>query len=87
MSEAGGTHESPSLSHADVTRLWATFRAGDVVHCPRDGIGMALAVDGAAKAYRLVCTQCGLASAWVGTTPAGIVLRSAPATVAPNGDE
>jgi hypothetical protein len=87
MSEAGGAQESPHLSHAEITRLWAKFRAGDVVHCPRDGIGMALAVDGAAKAYRLVCTQCGLASPWFGTTPAGLVLRSAPATVAPGGDE
>ncbi len=87
MSEAGGAQESTHLTHAEITRLWAKFRAGDVVHCPRDGIGMALAVDGAAKAYRLVCTQCGLASPWFGTTPAGIVLRSAPATVAPGGDE
>jgi hypothetical protein len=45
---------------------------------------MALAVDGAAKAYRLVCTQCGLASPWFGTTPAGLVFRSAPATLNPS---
>jgi hypothetical protein len=84
MSEKGGA-DSPHLSHAEITQLWAKFRAGDVIHCPRDGIGMALAVDGAAKAYRLVCTECGLASPWFGTTPAGLVFRNAPATLNPNG--
>jgi hypothetical protein len=84
MSEKGGADFS-HLSHARVAQLWATFRAGDVVHCPRDGIGMALAVDGAAKAYRLVCTQCGLASPWFGTTPMGLVFRSPPATHHPSG--
>jgi len=46
---------------------------------------MALAVDGAAKAYRIVCTQCGLASHWFGTTPSGLVFRSPPPTVNPGG--
>jgi len=40
-------------------------------------------VDGAAKAYRLVCTQCGLASPWFGTTPAGLVFRSSTSTASP----
>ncbi len=90
MSEQGGAADregregSPHLSHAQIAQLWAKFRAGDVIYCPRDSIGMALAVDGAAKAYRLVCTQCGLASPWFGTTPAGLVFRSPPATVNPN---
>ncbi len=47
---------------------------------------MALAVDGAAKTYRLVCTECGLASPWFGTTPSGLVFRSAGTTVGPSGD-
>ena len=86
MSEKGGGSppESPHLSHAEITQLWAKFRAGEVICCPRDTAGMALAVDGAAKAYRLVCTQCGLASPWFGTTPTGLVFRSPPATVSPN---
>ncbi len=88
MSEKGGVNnaESPHLSHADIAQLWTKFRAGDVVQCPKDTSGMALAVDGAAKAYRLVCTACGLASPWFGTTPSGLVFRSAPSTLGPNGN-
>jgi hypothetical protein len=86
MSQKGGAPESPLLSHAEITKLWAKFRAGDVIYCPRDKYGMALAVDGAAKAYRIVCTECGLASPWFGTTPAGLVFRNAPATVAPGSE-
>lgn len=82
MSEKGG-EDTSHLSHAEIAQLWAKFRAGDVINCPRDGIGMALAVDGAAKAYRLVCTQCGLASPWFGTTPAGLVFRTPSATQNP----
>jgi hypothetical protein len=88
MSEKGSASEregSPHLSHAEVAKLWAKFRGGDVIYCPRDSIGMALAVDGAAKAYRLVCTQCGLASPWFGTTPAGLVFRSPAPTLNANG--
>ncbi len=87
MSEKGsGAAQEPShLSHAEINQLWAKFRAGDVIRCPRDQAGMALAVDGAAKAYRLVCTKCGLASPWFGTTPTGLVFRSPPPTVNPNG--
>jgi hypothetical protein len=85
MSEKGGQPESSHLSHAEIAQLWAKFRAGDVVRCPRDAAGIALAVDGAAKAYRLVCTQCGLASPWFGTTPNGLVFRSPPQTLSPGG--
>jgi hypothetical protein len=91
MSEKGAPDDtppqqaSPHLSHAEINQLWTKFRAGEVIRCPRDSAGMALAVDGAAKAYRLVCTKCGLASPWFGTTPTGLVFRSAPATVNPNG--
>ncbi len=87
MSEkgAGTPPETPHLSPAEIGQLWAKFRAGEVILCPRDGGGMALAVDGAAKAYRIVCTHCGLASPWFGTTPNGLVFRSPPATVQPGG--
>lgn len=87
MSEKGGGSppESPHLSHAEITQLWAKFRAGEVIYCPRDASGMALAVDGAAKAYRIVCTACGLASPWFGTTANGLVFRSPPATLGPTG--
>lgn len=82
----GGPPEPPSLSHAEVSSLWAKFRSGEVVPCPRckDHGAVALSVDGAAKSYRLVCTECGLASAWFGTTPSGIVFRS-PAGTIPGG--
>lgn len=87
MSEKGGnTPESPTLSHAEISQLWAKFRAGEVIGCPRDTAAIALAVDGAAKSYRLVCTQCGLASPWFGTTPAGLVFRSSQSTMHPNDD-
>ena len=82
---AGTPPETPHLSHAESGQLWAKFRAGEMILCPRDHGGMALAVDGAAKAYRIVCTRCGLASPWFGTTPSGLVFRSPPATVQPGG--
>jgi len=86
MSEKGGSPaDSPYLSHAEITQLWTKFRAGEVIRCPCDSHGMALAVDGAAKAYRLVCTKCGLASPWFGTTSTGLVFRSPPPTMSPNG--
>lgn len=85
MSEMGdgGTSDSAHLSPEEIAQLWARFKAGQVVHCPRDTAGIALAVDGAAKTYRLVCTQCGLASPWFGTTPNGIVFRNPPTTMGP----
>jgi len=86
MTEKGGAPESPYLSHTEITQLWAKFRAGDVIRCPRDAMGMALAVDGAAKVYRIVCTQCGLASPWFGTTPSGLAFKSPPPTAHPGAD-
>ncbi len=80
-----GGDTSPHLSQPEITKLWSQWRAGEVLHCPRDASGMALAVDGAAKAYRIVCTQCGLASPWFGTTPSGLVFRSPPPTMSPGG--
>lgn len=81
----GGAPESPYLSHAEVASLWAKFRAGEVIQCPRDAKGMAVAVDGAAKAYRIICTQCGLASPWFGTTPSGLAFRNPTPTAHPEG--
>jgi hypothetical protein len=62
-----------SLSEADVTKLWDRFKAGFVVRCPRDEAPLALAVDGAAKSYRLVCTRCGNSSLWFETSGAGVI--------------
>jgi hypothetical protein len=36
------------IPNDEVVRLWARFRAGDVVPCLRDEASLALAVDGAA---------------------------------------
>ena len=75
-----------SIATSEVAALWAKFRAGDVVSCPKctsqgEGGAFALAVDGAAKSYRLVCTTCGLASPWFGTTPSGLVFRGPTPTL------
>lgn len=79
MSDESFTEEdvpSPSvLTNPDALAVWAQFRRGDVVKCPRDTSQFALAVDAAAKSYRLICTHCGLSSPWFGTTPSGIVIR------------
>jgi transcription elongation factor Elf1 len=58
---------------AEVSKLWAKFRAGDVVACPRcaELASMALAVEGASKSYRLVCTRCGLSTPWFEPTVQG----------------
>lgn len=87
MSAKGGgaPPEPPNLSSPEVVALWAKWRAGDVVPCPRDGMSVALAVDGAAKSYRLVCVQCGLASPWFGTTPSGLVFRNTGGATLPGG--
>ena len=66
-----------TLSEEDVGRLWEAFKSGSVAKCPRDEAPLALAVDAAAKSYRLVCTKCGSASLWFETVPTGIQARSA----------
>ncbi len=86
MSETAGPPSSEALSQAEVTKLWAKFRAGNVVPCPRDAHAFALAVDGAAKAYRLVCTGCGLASPWFASTPSGVVFRQPSITSGPGNE-
>jgi hypothetical protein len=69
-----------ALSDADVTKLWETFKLGFVVRCPKDEAPLALAVDGAAKSYRLVCTRCGNASLWFETSGGVIQVRNAEET-------
>jgi hypothetical protein len=80
VTEQSKGNEAPSLSHAEVTQLWAQFRAGETILCVKDAHGIALAVDGAAKSYRLVCTKCGLSSPWFGTSPSGVLLHNLRAT-------
>jgi hypothetical protein len=77
------TQQSPLLSYAETSQLWAKFRAGDTILCAKDAHGIALAVDSASKVYRLICTKCGIASPWFGITPAGLVFRTPP-TIMPN---
>jgi hypothetical protein len=60
----------------DLKEAWDRFRAGAVVYCPVDGAPLALAVDGAAAAYRFVCTRCGIASPWFDSGPNGMHVRS-----------
>jgi hypothetical protein len=84
MREAHGENESPNLmpDHC-VPALWERFRDGGGATCPRDGALLALSVDGAAKSYRLVCTQCGIASHWFEATPSGVAMRSPATTLVP----
>jgi len=62
------------LSEGQVVALWAEFKSG-VASCPRDAAPLALAVDGATKSYRFVCTRCGNASLWFDVAPTGIQVR------------
>jgi hypothetical protein len=70
----------PLGTKEELKDVWERFRKGASVPCPSDGVAMALAVDAAAGAYRFVCSQCGVASAWFEAGPHGIVVRghSAP---------
>ena len=76
-----------ALSDADVTKLWDRFKSGLVVRCPRDDAPLALAVDGAAKSYRLVCTRCGNASLWFETNGGVIQVRNADEPIGPGADD
>jgi transcription elongation factor Elf1 len=60
------SREPPVRTTAEVSTLWAKFRCGDAVRCPKchDRGSMALAVEGFSKSYRLVCTECGLSTPW-----------------------
>ncbi|HEY3817376.1 MAG TPA: hypothetical protein VGL81_09410 [Polyangiaceae bacterium] len=65
----------PLSTTAELNDVWARFRGGAMVHCPVDAGPLALAVDGAAGAYRFVCTDCGLASPWFESGPLGTNVR------------
>jgi hypothetical protein len=74
----------------EFVRLWERFREGHPIECPRDSGPMAVAVDPAAQAYRMVCVCCGAASPWFESRNGGIRIRSgtssmpAPRTSAPD---
>jgi hypothetical protein len=79
-----GPH-APLGTTDEIRPFWERFRAGGVVHCPRDHGPLALAVDGAAGAYRFVCTPCGLASPWFESGPTGLHVRGVAQPGAPSG--
>jgi hypothetical protein len=66
-----------AMADEEVAHLWEQFKGGGAAPCPRDEAPLALAVDGASKLYRLVCTRCGKASLWFEITPTGLHVRSA----------
>jgi len=74
--DSGQPPAQRAMSDADVAKLWDQFKSGGVARCPRDEAPLALAVDGASKSYRLVCTRCGNASLWFDIAPTGIHVRS-----------
>jgi hypothetical protein len=62
-------------SSDELGTVWNHFRSGGAVPCPIDRAPLALAVDASAGLYRFVCTQCGAASAWFESGPAGLRVR------------
>ncbi len=64
------------FTQPEIEDLWAKFRSGAPAHCPFDGFGLALSVDGGSKSYRLVCSHCGVASPWFTSSLEGVVLRA-----------
>jgi hypothetical protein len=64
----------PLSSPEEVASAWAAFRKG-AASCPADGAPLALAVDGIANIYRLVCVKCGHASGWFEAGPGGLRFR------------
>jgi hypothetical protein len=79
MSDSAAPASTPfprEISADELLPRWEAFRAGSRVICPRDGGPMAVAVDGVAHAYRLICVSCGATSPWFESQPAGIHLRT-----------
>jgi hypothetical protein len=60
----------------ETAALWESRTGGALVTCPQDRGPMALAVDGQALAYRLVCVRCGAASPWFEAGSGGIRVRT-----------
>jgi hypothetical protein len=78
MSDAAKPPEgtpAPLSTADDVKESWDRFRSGAMVSCPSDAGPMALSVDAAIGVYRLVCTNCGLATPWFESGPGGVRLR------------
>lgn len=71
---------APFSSPEEVATAWQMFRDGQLAPCPVDGAPLALAVDGSANVYRLVCTKCGTASGWFEAGADGVQLRGPRAT-------
>ena len=76
---------APLGTAGELPDVWTRFRAGEMVPCPVDAGALALAVDGAAGAYRFVCVQCGLASLWFEASPNGMHLRGSSQHDVPDG--
>jgi len=75
-----GSAQEP-ISTEQLYPLWDLWRAGRAVPCPREACtrkhaAMALAVDAASQAYRLVCVDCGCSSLWFETASSGIQIRT-----------
>ena len=70
---------APRVSTDELRTVWDHFRSGSMVLCPLDRAPLALAVDASAGIYRFVCTECGAASAWFESGPAGVQVRGHPA--------
>ena len=64
------------ISTEELGPLWESWLEGTPIRCPRDGGPLALAVDSAAQAYRLICVSCGSSSPWFETAPSGIQVRA-----------
>ena len=76
--------DSHLLPREDVGKLWARFRGGEHVPCPRcTGGAFALSVDGVAKAYRLVCVACGTSTPWFASNSGQIIIRAPSQTISP----
>lgn len=86
-SPSAGPAGPRTMTEEDVVKLWEEFKSGKVAACPRDDAPLALAVDGAAKSYRLVCTRCGNASLWFEIAATGIHIHSADEPSGPVADD
>ena len=64
-----------AMTDEHVAELWSAFKAGKLVVCPRDEDAMAVAVDGAMGAYRLICVGCGHATPWFEAKASGVRIR------------
>jgi hypothetical protein len=59
----------------EVADVWARWKYGEVVPCPKSDGALALAVEGTSKAYRLICTTCGTSTPWFQANGDSLVLH------------